>query len=318
MRVLVVGAGALGSYVAACWARAGHHVTVACRPPSAAVVEREGLSVVTAAGSFGPPVTVLDTTGPSAGRGTGPVDLVALCTKTWAAEQRLREVLAALPGAPAVLTVQNGFSVPDAVARVVGAPAVLAGVARVVVSTPRPGAALLHGSGARLVLGSWSAAGAVPAGIRRLAGDLDAEGLEVGVTADIRAEVWRKLVFAAAFGGVGAATGADAGTVRGVPALRATVTAAMREVVAAARSAGQDLGEEAVTAALGFLDAMDAHARSSLQRDVAAGRPSEVEAWLGDVVRLAGRSEVAVPVLGRLYGSITVRPQATDPAVPRA
>jgi 2-dehydropantoate 2-reductase len=70
----------------------------------------------------------------------------------------------------------------------------------------------------------------------------------------------------------------------------------LREAYAVARARGVHLPDTTVANTLVFLDSMPAAATTSLQRDIADGKPSELEAWNGAVVRLGREAGVATPL----------------------
>ena len=125
--------------------------------------------------------------------------------------------------------------------------------------------------------------------------------------------LWEKFLFVVSFGGVGAVTRAPAGVVRTVPETRGLLRSAMEEIRAVGRARGVALADDAVARALGFLDSLDPAGTTSLHRDLAAGRPSELEAWNGAVVRL-GRGR-CTPVHG-FYASLRLERRAGRARVP--
>jgi 2-dehydropantoate 2-reductase len=78
----------------------------------------------------------------------------------------------------------------------------------------------------------------------------------------------------------------------------------MGEILALARARGVDLTEEAITRNMGFIDRLQAGATASMQRDIIAGRPSELEYQNGTVVRLGRQAGVSTPVHAFLYASL--------------
>ncbi len=85
------------------------------------------------------------------------------------------------------------------------------------------------------------------------------------------------------------------------PETRALMTAGMREIEAVAMANGVRLTTGAVDRALALLDAATAEGTSSLQRDIAAGKRSELDAWTGAVVRLGAQRGVPTPLHSLLY-----------------
>ncbi len=85
---------------------------------------------------------------------------------------------------------------------------------------------------------------------------------------------------------------------------RALVIAGMREIEAVARANGVQLPGGAVDRAIALLDAATPEGTSSMQRDIAAGKRSELDAWTGTVVRLGARHDVPTPLHSFLYNSL--------------
>ncbi len=79
---------------------------------------------------------------------------------------------------------------------------------------------------------------------------------------------------------------------------------AMHEIFTLARAREVALPEDAVRKTMTFMDGMPPGGTTSLQRDIADGKPSELDAWNGSVVRLGHESGVATPVHAFIYHSL--------------
>ena len=79
---------------------------------------------------------------------------------------------------------------------------------------------------------------------------------------------------------------------------------AMEEVAAVARACGVSLDNDAVDKTMSFFDGLPDDVTSSMQRDIMQGRPSELEALNGAVVRFGGESGVATPVNLVIYAAL--------------
>src|SRR5205085_12518362 len=101
-----------------------------------------------------------------------------------------------------------------------------------------------------------------------------------------------------------AAARVAAGVWRSRPETRELATRAVEEVFAVAAARGVTLADDAVAQTLARFDALPPDATSSLQRDVMEGKPSELEAQLGAVVRMAAAANVPVPVCTMLYATL--------------
>ena len=78
----------------------------------------------------------------------------------------------------------------------------------------------------------------------------------------------------------------------------------MEEIRSVSRAQGVVLSEDAVDRGMAFLDGLDPTGTTSLQRDITEGRPSELEAWNGAVVRLGKEAGVPTPTHEFLYASL--------------
>ncbi len=130
------------------------------------------------------------------------------------------------------------------------------------------------------------------------------------IAKDVWVELWAKLLFVVPFGTLGAATGAQLGALRTHTGTRRLLETAMTEISTVAAAAGVALPADSVEISMGFLDKQSAAGTTSLQRDIQAGRPSELDAWTGAVVRLGAKYGVATPVHDTLYQVLSLRQAA--------
>jgi 2-dehydropantoate 2-reductase len=129
-------------------------------------------------------------------------------------------------------------------------------------------------------------------------------GVRASIAGDIRTALWEKLLFVGPFGGVGAVTRAPVGVFRSLPETRALLEGAMAEVIAVARAHGSLLTDESMARAFAIVDGSPEEATASMQRDIIAGRPSELESQIGVVVRRAREFDVPVPIHAMFYASL--------------
>jgi len=233
----------------------------------------------------------------------GQVDVVLVGVKAWQVDEAARAMLPLLGPNTLVLPLQNGVEAADQLAAVVGPERVLDGVCRLLSTLEAPGRICHVGMTPRIEFGERD--GRKSARVEALrAAFARAPGVSVRVPDDIRAAVWEKFLFIAPFSGVGAVTRMAAGVWRQLPETRRLLESAMREVSALARARGVRLPDDAVARTLGFVDGLPPEATASMQRDILAGRPSELAQQNGAVVRLGRESGVAVPANEFLYASL--------------
>ena len=237
----------------------------------------------------------------------GHPDLVFVTTKVDALPGLAPALRRLIGPGTGVVSTQNGISAPGLLASAVGTEHVLPGVARVYSTLVSPGNVRTIGSAGSLALGEWDGrASALTAGA---VGVLEAAGIRAWVPDSIWAELWRKVSFVAVQGALGAAANAPIGVLRSE--LRDVFTAAVGEVVEVAAALGHDLATDdaadPVTAVLALADVQPAGATTSMQRDIAAGLPSELDAQVGSVCRAGDDTGVATPVLDLAHAVLAPR-----------
>ncbi len=314
MRIAIVGAGGVGGLLGGLLARAGEEVVLVTRGEALAAIRRDGLRVDSPLGSFTVPVAAA-AEDPAA---LPPADAVLVAVKAWQVPE-LAPNLAPLaaPGAP-VVPLQNGVDAADQLSRALGEERVAGGVINVLAWIHAPGSIKHLGAAPIVVMGERGArAGTRSPRLEALAAALARAGVVAKVVEDVERATWEKFLLVEPWGLVASASRAPLGVHLDVPELRAVHERAMHEVAALARARGVALPPNAVSATLQVLEAVAADATVSLQRDVGAGRPSELEDQAGAVLRLAQEAGVEVPVHETLYGVLVAQERATRGEIPR-
>jgi 2-dehydropantoate 2-reductase len=133
---------------------------------------------------------------------------------------------------------------------------------------------------------------------------LSAAEIGTHVPDDIQVALWEKFLFVASFGAVGAVTRAPAGVTRSVPEARSLLERAMQEIVGLARAGGVPVQNESVANTMKFAESLPADSTTSMQRDLIAGRPSELEEQSGAIVRLGRARNFPTPVHEVIYEAL--------------
>ena len=97
---------------------------------------------------------------------------------------------------------------------------------------------------------------------------------------------------------------APAGVIRSDPNWRTQILKAMEEIYTLAHARGINLPPDSIVTVMRAVDALPEDATSSMQRDIAAGKPSELEAQNGAVVRMAHEIGVDVPTHTLIYETL--------------
>ncbi|HWO13590.1 MAG TPA: 2-dehydropantoate 2-reductase [Polyangiaceae bacterium] len=299
MRFAIIGVGGVGGYVGARLAEAGHEVTFVARGAHRAAIAEAGLQLHSPLGDvLIHPARVIEDT-----RGSAAVDCVILAVKAWQVGDAALAAAPLLGPATVVLTLQNGVEAPGRAARVLGHERVLGGVAKIISFVAAPGQVQHTGVPPALVIGELGAETSERVEALRRAFE-PTRGLDVSVSRDIERALWEKYIFIAAWAGVGAVTRAPLGIVRQVPEARRLIEGAVEELERVARARGVHLGDGVSQAVMAFIDRLPPDGTASLQRDIVAGRPSELDDLTGAVVRLGAEVGVLTPVNAFLYAAL--------------
>jgi 2-dehydropantoate 2-reductase len=298
MRIAIFGTGGVGGYFGARLALAGEEVTFLARGAHLRAMQQDGLVVETPAGELHvEPARATDD--PAA---VGEVDVVLVAVKTWQVPAVAAALAPMLGPETFVVPLQNGVEAAAELAAVIGAERVLGGLCGTVSRVLAPGRIASLGEVNLVRFAELD--GRASERALRLRQAFERARVQVEVPADIRVALWEKFLFVVPFGGLGAITRAPIGVTRGLAETRALLTQGMGEIFAVGRAHGVALRDDSVEAALGWADRLAAGATASLQRDVAEGRPSELEAWNGAVVRLGREKGVATPFHTFVYHAL--------------
>ncbi len=303
MRIAVVGVGGVGGYFGGRLAQAGADVIFIARGDNLAALRERGLQIESIVGdAHVAPVKATDDPAQA-----GPVDMVLVATKTWQLDEAIDLMRPLIGPETGVVPLLNGVEASDRLAAALGESHALNGICYIFVARVAPGIVRHSGIHPLIVFGERD--NRRTARVAALRAWLERAGVRVTVPLDIDAEVWRKFVFGATTSGLGAVTRAPIGLLRELPETRSLLIQGMREIVAVAQARGVALGEEAVTAALAQLDALPYETTASMQRDIMAGRPSELEAQNGAVARLGAAAGVPTPLHTFIYATLLPQEQ---------
>lgn len=310
MRIAVVGAGAIGGFVAAALAKAGEDVAVVARGAHLDAIRRDGIAVRSELGDFSVPVRASDTL---ADLGDFDVMLLTFKAHQWHAFLPMLEPVVR-KGTPLV-TLQNGVPFwfartpplrsvdPDgAIGAAIPRGSVVGGVVHQSGYVERPGCVVQSG-GMRYPMGDPD--GGVDATTRALCESFARAGLQGVPDENVRERLWYKLLNNASANPLSAITGMDTGQMHADPA----TFERMKELMGEALAVGQALGlNRDVTVEKRMPEHTGTHGnKTSMLQDIEAGRPTELDPIVGAIIELGERVNVPTPKLREAYAAVRKR-----------
>ena len=288
MRVLILGAGAIGGYYGARLIEAGHDVVFLVRTARAVLLAQYGLRIRRGRGDFSQPVQTITTVAAGA-----YYDLAIVSCKAYDLDAAIAAIAPAVGDSTVVLPLLNGVRQLDALDAAFGAAHVLGGVCHISVTLDADGAICQFGSLDRLTFGSR---GPAPVPVDIVTG-LHALGADVIQSTDILAAMWEKFVFIATLAGL---TCLMRGSVGEIVATAGGADVARRlyvECTETARCTRHALSTTTIADAERLLTMPNSPLKASMLRDLERGAPTEAEHILGDLRARAIAHALDTPLL---------------------
>ena len=307
MRVLIMGAGAVGGYCGAALARGGHDVVFLARGAHLAALQQGGIAVRRRGETL---VTdpIRAVASPS-DAGMQP-QLVLFSVKGYDTNGAIAALQPVVDTNCAVLSVQNGI---DGVARLTGTfgrERVLPGTIMIWSTIASPGVIEETGPFCRLILGEQS--GVKTPRVAAIAAAFTAVEIEATVSVDPLLAIWQKFIGLAPHATITSICESPIGPIRDTSEGLALYRTLISEVIAVGRAAGIALPDDALESTLGMVQSIPASSKSSMQHDFERRHRVELDLLTGAVVRRGDEVGVPVPAFKSLYAALKVRALAFD------
>ncbi|HEX7832954.1 MAG TPA: 2-dehydropantoate 2-reductase [Thermoanaerobaculia bacterium] len=304
MRIAVIGAGGVGGYFGGKLAHAGIDTTFIVRGATLDALRTNGLRVDSANGDFAIE-RVQATNDPSS---VGVVDAVLVCVKAWQMRDAIANIAPMLGPDTIVVPMENGIDAPDVLRASLDERNVVGGLCAIVSFVVAPGHIRHAASEPVVMFGELDNRSS--ARTQALLDAFTKAGVKAEIPPDIHRSMWTKFLFITPLSGIGALTRVPVGKWRAMPEVRAIVDEMLRELIDVATARGIDLGDDAFEKTWQRYDALAPASTASLQRDVMDGKPSELDAQLGAVVKLGEAAGVATPVTRFVYHALLPQERA--------
>lgn len=298
MKIIVVGAGAIGGYVAARMLEAGLDVTLLVREGRKQKLEKTGLAVNSPCGNFSgrPPMLVF-------GEDGGPFDLAVIATKAYGLTEVLQQLKLYLHEHTAILPFLNGMKHMEQISEAYPGQPLLGGVARIETTLGEDGVIHHLSPYHHFTYGKFR--NFTDAGYENVRQTLSASSL-MAEKPDIERDLWEKYAFINVLSGLTTLFQATVGDIRDTSTGMETFRRAFTETANVIRRAGGKLKDDMVERQLHTVSGLSPMSTSSMLRDLLQGLPTESAHIQGYLVELAHRHDCAIPLLEVIHQRLEI------------
>ena len=311
LKYMIIGAGGTGGAVGSHLARAGYGVTFIARGRHLDAMRADGLRVLKPAGDFVIDPVQACTSDEFLEAGCRP-DVIFVCLKGYAVDGMIPFIAEAAGPDTIVIPVLNIFGTGGKMQEKLPGITVTDGCIYVASEISEPGTILMKGDILRVVFGlrrdqkAGSAAKVMPV-LEKVRDDLCDAGIEGILSDNIERDALRKFSYVSPQGACGLYYDVPVGAVQKPGEVRDLFIGLVREISALADAMGIGFGEDVVPVNLKITDESDPTATTSMQKDIAAGRPSEIDGLIYEVVRMGERCGVDTPCYSKVADEMRTR-----------
>ena len=296
MKICIVGTGGVGGYFGARLAESGYDVAFVARGEHLKAIQQEGLKVKSINGDVHlKNVRAVEVP-------EDKFDIILVAVKVW----QMGTLGAWLPGVihdeSVVLPLENGIESAEILSSIIEPSKVLGGLCRIFSWIEAPGLIRHSAYDPSITFGELD--NQKSERVETIGKIFKKSNIRFTIAEDVQREIWVKFLFITSSSAIGALTRVPYGIYRTVPESRLLLEEVLHEMVDLGIAAGIHLTKKQVESTMNFIDKMPEDATTSLQRDIMAGKPSELEGQLGAVIRLAKKLKVKVEHCNMVYSAL--------------
>ena len=295
MKILIFGIGGVGGYFGGKLAQAGFNVTMIARGKHLEEINKNGLEVESINGDFKvKPYLATDNLAE-----VPTPDLVILGVKSWQIQEVANRLKPIISAETIILPLQNGANNVEKILEILPKRNVLAGLCHIVSFVERPGKIKHVSFEPRITFGEIDNSSSER--IQRLKSVFEKAGITNFNPENIQLEIWKKFLFITTISGLGGLTRVSIDKIRESEYLYDLLLKTAQEIKLVANAKGIPLAEEHLEKAFEIVQNQPPGTTASTQRDIMAGRPSELENFNGFIVKEAEKLGIATPVNKMIY-----------------
>ncbi|MDV7186310.1 2-dehydropantoate 2-reductase [Lutibacter sp. TH_r2] len=298
MNIVIYGTGGVGGYFGARLAQAGNNVTFIARGKHLETIQQKGLQLKSPKGDY----LVYPANATSDISEVKDIDLVLVCTKTWQVAEVSEILKPVLNENTMVISLLNGCNNHEVITSVIGEKHVLGGLCKIVSFVENYGVINHVAYNPTIVFGELN--NKKTERVLALETTLKNAKITYQLAEDIQKEIWTKYLFITTISALGALTRAALGEMLASPYIKNMMQKTAEEIFAVAKAKGVNLPEDSIQKQFEIIESLPFETTASLQRDIMDGKPSELEAQNGTIVRFGQELNVPTPINDLIYYSL--------------
>lgn len=295
MNIAVYGAGGVGGYFGARLAQVGNNVTFIARGKHLEAIQKNGLQLKSIKGDFllQPAKAVAEISE------VKNIDLILICVKTWQLVEVAEKIKAILNSNTLIISLLNGAENASILCNIIDKKHVLGGLCKIISKIEDYGIINHISYEPTIVFGELDNKNSKRAiALEQLF--LNA-GIKTILAEDIQKEIWTKFLFISTISAIGALTRATLGEMIAIPQIKKMMFQTAKEIECIALAKGINFPKDTIAKQFQIIDSQPYNATSSLQRDILEGKPSELEAQNGAIVKMGIELGIPTPVNSFIY-----------------
>ena len=302
MRIAIFGSGGVGGYFGGRLAQAGFDVTFIARGEHLSAMRESGLRVDSIAGGF-----ILDKVNVTDDPKTvGTVDFVICAVKAWQVIAAANSMKPLMGDDTLVIPLQNGIEATGQLSEVLGVDSVLGGLCALIAFQASPGH--IKHIGAYPLIRFNRVNSEADVRVNYLTEMFNqCPGVKSSIPPDVNVAMWLKFLLISPWRGLGAVSQAPIGVLLELTETRQLLLDCMQEVQQLAVSQGVNLMGDSIQKTIAVLESLPKSSTTSMQQDMAKGKPSELNEQSGAIVRLGKAFDIDTRVNRFILDSL--RPQ---------
>lgn len=288
LKILIMGAGAIGSLFGGFLAETGHEVALIGRKPHVDKINRDGLLIEGVSGMHN--IKIKATTNPSS---LEAPDLIILTVKAYDTAQAVKDVIDLVGPQTYLMCLQNGLGPEDTAASILGNDCIIRGTTSDGALFLEPGK-IRHTGHGETVIGYPSQK--PDKLLNEIVKAFQKAGFSTSISDDIKKFAWQKIFVNVAINPFGTLTGLRNGELLTVPELRESMEAAITEGIAITDKLGLNINRQFVISKAFEVAQRTARNKNSMLQDIEKGKKTEIEYINGAIVKYGNENGVPCPL----------------------